>query len=98
MHTHELLSIAAAIVPERTAISFDGRETTYAGLAERSNRPPHALAGLGGGAATGALRGRVRPARRAGLDGARRASAGGADMPRAGAVGRERRLAASLGG
>ncbi len=50
MHTHELLSIAAAIVPERTAITFDGRDTTYAALAERSNRLANALADLGVGA------------------------------------------------
>lgn len=50
MHTHELLSMAAAIVPERTAISFDGRDTTYAALAERSNRLANALADLGVGA------------------------------------------------
>ena len=50
MHTHELLAIAASIVPERTAITFDGRTTTYAGLAERSSRLANALAGLGVGA------------------------------------------------
>ena len=50
MHTHELLAIAAAIVPERTAITFDGGGTTYAALAERSNRLANALADLGVGA------------------------------------------------
>ena len=49
MHTHELLVIAAAIVPERTATVFDGQPTTYAGLASRANRLANALAAHGVG-------------------------------------------------
>ena len=47
MHTHELLSVATAIVPERTAIFFDGRTLTYAQLSERSLRLSNALADRG---------------------------------------------------
>ena len=44
MHTHELLTLSAAIVPEREAVVFDGRSTSYARLAERSGRLAGALA------------------------------------------------------
>ena len=50
MHTHELLAIAAAIVPDRTALSAEGVRTTYAGLAARANRLANALAEAGVGA------------------------------------------------
>ena len=49
MHTHELLAIAAAIVPDRTALSAEGVRTTYAGLAARANRLANALAEAGVG-------------------------------------------------
>ena len=44
MHTHDLLAIASAIVPDRVATTFDGATRTYAELAERSNRLANALA------------------------------------------------------
>jgi long-chain acyl-CoA synthetase len=47
MHTHDLLSIASAIVPDRVATTFDGATRTYAELAERSNRLANALADAG---------------------------------------------------
>jgi acyl-CoA synthetase (AMP-forming)/AMP-acid ligase II len=47
LHTHELLAIASAIVPERTATTFDGRSMTYADLNARANRLANALAELG---------------------------------------------------
>lgn len=47
MHTHDVLSIAAAIVPERPAVIFDGHEITYAQLSDRSNRIANALANEG---------------------------------------------------
>ena len=47
MHTHDILSIASAIVPERTAITFDDRVTTFKGLAARANRLANALAARG---------------------------------------------------
>ncbi len=50
MHTHELLTLSAAIVPEREAVIFEGRETTYAQLAERTGRLAGALAQEGVGA------------------------------------------------
>ena len=50
MHTHELLAIAAAIVPDRTALSAEGVRTTYADLAARANRLANALAEAGVGA------------------------------------------------
>ena len=51
MHTHELLSIAAAIVPERTAtMTPDGEAMSYAQLAARANRLANALADAGVGA------------------------------------------------
>jgi acyl-CoA synthetase (AMP-forming)/AMP-acid ligase II len=49
MHTHELLAIASAIVPERTATIFNSHRSTYADLAQRSNRLANALAALGMG-------------------------------------------------
>jgi acyl-CoA synthetase (AMP-forming)/AMP-acid ligase II len=49
VHTHELLAIAAAIVPDRTALIADGVRTTYAELTERSNRLANALAETGVG-------------------------------------------------
>ena len=47
MHTHEILTIASAIVPNRPAITFDGQVTTFEGLAARSNRLANALAEMG---------------------------------------------------
>ena len=47
MNTTELLTIAEAIVPERTAMIFDGREFTYHQIWQRVNRVANALAELG---------------------------------------------------
>ena len=47
MHTHEILAIASAIVPDRPAITFDDHTTTFEGLAARANRLANALAELG---------------------------------------------------
>jgi acyl-CoA synthetase (AMP-forming)/AMP-acid ligase II len=47
VHTHDILTIAAAIVPDRTAITFDGGTTTFEGLAARANRLANALAERG---------------------------------------------------
>ncbi len=47
MHTHDILSIASAIVPERTAITFDDTVMTFAELASRANRLANALAARG---------------------------------------------------
>ena len=47
MNTTELLIIAEAIVPDRTAMIFDGREFTYAQISQRVNRLANALAELG---------------------------------------------------
>lgn len=47
MNTSELLTIACAIVPDRPAVIFDGREFNYEQLAERVNRLANALAELG---------------------------------------------------
>ncbi|HLF04238.1 MAG TPA: AMP-binding protein, partial [Dehalococcoidia bacterium] len=47
MNTSEFLTIAAAIVPERTAIIFEGQRFSFAQLQERANRLANALAGLG---------------------------------------------------
>jgi len=47
VHTHDILTIAAAIVPDRTAITFDGITTTFEGLAARANRLANALAERG---------------------------------------------------
>ncbi|MEE9534037.1 MAG: AMP-binding protein, partial [Acidimicrobiia bacterium] len=49
MNTAEFLSIANAIVPERTAIIFDDRVFSFADLEQRVNRLANALAGLGVG-------------------------------------------------
>ena len=50
MNTSEFLMLAAAIVPERTAVVFDGREYSFALLQERVNRLANAMSGLGIGA------------------------------------------------
>ena len=47
MNTTELLTIAEAIVPDRTAMIFDGREFSYAQISQRVNRLANALAELG---------------------------------------------------
>jgi len=47
MNTTEFLMIANSIVPDRTAITFEGEKFTYSELQERSNRLANALAGLG---------------------------------------------------
>jgi acyl-CoA synthetase (AMP-forming)/AMP-acid ligase II len=44
LHTHDILSIASAIVPERIAITFENRVITFEGLAARANRLANALA------------------------------------------------------
>ena len=50
MNTSEFLMLAAAIVPERTAIVFDGREFSFELLQERVNRLASAMSDLGVGA------------------------------------------------
>ena len=50
MNTSEFLAISAAIVPERTALVFEGRRTTYEELQSRVNRLASALGSLGVGA------------------------------------------------
>ncbi|MBI4337931.1 MAG: long-chain-fatty-acid--CoA ligase [Chloroflexi bacterium] len=47
MNVTELLSITAAIVPERGSLIFEGERFTYAQIQERVNRLVNALAGLG---------------------------------------------------
>ena len=47
MNTTEFLMITSSIVPDRTAINFEGKTFTYADLAERSNRLANALTDLG---------------------------------------------------
>ena len=47
MNTTELLTIAEAIVPDRTAMIFDGREFTYAQVSQRVNRLANAMAEMG---------------------------------------------------
>ena len=47
MNILECLTIASAIVPDRTAIFFDDRRFSYEELQERSNRLANGLAGLG---------------------------------------------------
>ena len=47
MNTTEFLVIAGAIVPDRTALIFEGRQFTFAQLQERVNRLANALADLG---------------------------------------------------
>ena len=49
MNTTELLTIAGAIVPDRTAIIFEGERFTYEQLQERVNRLANALSDLGVG-------------------------------------------------
>ncbi|MXZ92373.1 MAG: AMP-binding protein [Chloroflexi bacterium] len=50
MNTTEFLMLAAAIVPERSAVVFDGREYSFELLQERVNRLANAMSGLGIGA------------------------------------------------
>ena len=50
MNTTELLSITAAIVPDREAIVFDDQRITFGEIADRVNRLSNALADLGIGA------------------------------------------------
>ena len=47
MRTTEFLTIAGAIVPDRTAVVFDGAALTFAELQQRANRLANAMAGLG---------------------------------------------------
>ena len=47
MNTSEFLMIASSIVPDRAAVVFDGRESSFAVLQERVNRLASALAGEG---------------------------------------------------
>jgi acyl-CoA synthetase (AMP-forming)/AMP-acid ligase II len=47
MNTTEFLLIAGAIVPDRTALLFEGQEFTYSQLQERVNRLANGLAELG---------------------------------------------------
>src|SRR3990170_5202880 len=47
MNTLDFLTIASSVVPDRTAISFEGQEYSYAQVNERSNRLAHALLDLG---------------------------------------------------
>ena len=49
MNTTEFLTIACAIVPDRTAIVFEGKRLTYEELQERVNRLANALSDLGVG-------------------------------------------------
>ena len=47
MNTSEFLNITSLIVPDRTAIIFDGRRITYSDLALRVARLANALRGMG---------------------------------------------------
>jgi acyl-CoA synthetase (AMP-forming)/AMP-acid ligase II len=47
LNTAEFLTITNAIVPDRTAIVFEGKRFSFSDLNERSNRLANALAGLG---------------------------------------------------
>jgi acyl-CoA synthetase (AMP-forming)/AMP-acid ligase II len=47
MNTTEFLMITSAIVPDRTAINFEGKKHNYGDLSERSNRVANALADRG---------------------------------------------------
>jgi acyl-CoA synthetase (AMP-forming)/AMP-acid ligase II len=47
MNTTEFLMITSSIVPDRTAISFEGKRFSYGDLSERSNRLANALMGMG---------------------------------------------------
>ena len=49
MNTTEILMIAAAIVPDRTAIVFDGQRFSFEALQERVNRLANAMSDLGVG-------------------------------------------------
>ncbi|MCE2463838.1 MAG: AMP-binding protein, partial [Dehalococcoidia bacterium] len=49
MNTTEFLTIACAIVPDRTAMVFEGRLFSYEELQERVNRLANALSDLGVG-------------------------------------------------
>ena len=49
MNTTEFLMLASAIVPDRTAIVFDGQEFTFEALQERVNRLANAMSDLGVG-------------------------------------------------
>ena len=49
MNVSEFLTITAAIVPDREALAFEGRRTTYESLQERADRLASALEGLGVG-------------------------------------------------
>ena len=49
LHTHDILTIANAIVPDRPALVHDGVTLAYAGLADRANRLANALAAYGVG-------------------------------------------------
>ena len=49
MNTTEFLTIANAIVPDRTAVVFEGRRYTYEDLQERVSRLANALSDLGVG-------------------------------------------------
>ena len=46
MHTTEFLAISAAIVPDRTAIIFEGKRFSYNDLQNRTNRLANALADM----------------------------------------------------
>jgi acyl-CoA synthetase (AMP-forming)/AMP-acid ligase II len=50
LHTHDLLTIAAAIVPDRIATSFDDQQMTFEQLASRANQLANAFANAGVGA------------------------------------------------
>ena len=47
MHTSDILTIAQAIVPDRTSMIFDGASISYTRLSERANQLANALAGVG---------------------------------------------------
>lgn len=47
MHSLDILTLAAAIVPNRDATTFDGQRQSYGALASRANRLANTLAGLG---------------------------------------------------
>ena len=49
MRTTEFLTIAAAIVPDRTAVHFDGEGVSFMDLQQRANRLANAMAGRGVG-------------------------------------------------
>ena len=49
MRTTEFLTIAGAIVPDRTAVNFDAEPVSFEGLQQRSNRLANAMAARGVG-------------------------------------------------